>query len=122
MLFDTLKHVKMMQKVGFSDDQSEAMIRVWSNVVRDQFVTKQDLKQALLEERLITNKQFEEIKLEISDLRADINSVRGEINNVRGEINNVRGGLNNLENRITVKLGSIMVGVITVSKILEKFF
>ena len=77
MLFDTFSYVKMMRDVGFTEDQSETIVDVWSTVVKDQFVTKQDLKEAFLEERVITSKKFEELgsKINGNTFNIDISTI-----------------------------------------------
>lgn len=51
MLFDTLSYVKMMKEVGFDQRKSEAIVGIWSEIVKVDLATKTDLK--LLEQRMI---------------------------------------------------------------------
>ena len=43
MLIDSFENLKRMQDAGFNQEQSKALIEVWSGVVKDNFVTKNDL-------------------------------------------------------------------------------
>lgn len=61
MLVDNLKHVKMMEEAGFDEDQSRAIVEVWSNIVELDLVTKKDLKIAFLEWDARMEKRFKEI-------------------------------------------------------------
>ena len=53
MLFDSLSYVKMMKEAGFDQEKSEAIISVWSDIVKIELATKTDLK--LLEQRITIN-------------------------------------------------------------------
>jgi len=50
MLFDSLSYVKMMKEAGFTQEKSEAIIGVWSEIVKVDLASKNDLK--LLEQRM----------------------------------------------------------------------
>lgn len=50
MLFDSLSYVKILKETGFNQNQSEALIGIWTEVVKEELVTKTDLK--LAEQRI----------------------------------------------------------------------
>lgn len=115
MLLDTLKYVKMMKAVGFNQDQSETVVGLWSGIVKEQFVTKQDLSEALLKERMITNKQFETVDKKLAGLDARFDHI-----DIRFQL---------MEKKLTIRLGLMQVGsvgllfsLIKLSKYFENLF
>ena len=123
MIFDTLKNVEQMKEVGFSQKQSEAIVKVWSTVVRDQFVTKQDLREAFLAERINTSHEFANVRTEF---RAEFAKVRAEMkdefSNVHTEIASVKRDLLVLEKKMTIKLGAIMIAVVSSVEVIGRYF
>ena len=55
MLFDSLSYVKILNETGFRQAQSEALIGIWTDVMKEDFVTKSYLSKELklLEQRMI---------------------------------------------------------------------
>ena len=88
MYFDTFKHIRKMNEAGFSEEQSEAVVSTMGDLVKDQFVTKQDLREALMNERLETSKEFNIVKKEFSEIKI---------------------GMESLEKRMLIRLGSMQI-------------
>ena len=91
MALDTHKAVKMLQQAGFEEGQAEAVVTTVSDALNETVATKADL-----------------LTLETS--------LRSELQEVRSELQEVRSELRALEQRMTIKLGGILVvglGLIT---------
>ncbi|MBJ7262861.1 MAG: DUF1640 domain-containing protein [Burkholderiaceae bacterium] len=104
--FDTLKFVKTLEAAGIPPQQAEAM----SAAVRDShetadLVTKSDVDKLSKD----VDSKFDLLRLELdSRFKAFDSTLRHEITGVRHEISDVRNELKQLEQRMTIKLGSML--------------
>ena len=99
MVVDTHKAVKKLKEVGFDEAQAEAVVRMVGEAFDDSVATKVD----------------------IAELRIEIQEVRGEIQEVRGEIREVRAEIRDLEQRMTIKLGGLLVLALTLLTAINKW-
>ena len=110
MALDTHKAVKKLKKVGFDEAQAEAVVRMVGEAFDDSVATKVDIA---------------ELRIEIQEVRGEIQEVRGEIQEVRGEIREVRTELRaeirDLEQRMTIKLGGLLVLALTLLTAINKW-
>ena len=110
MALDTHKAVKKLKKVGFDEAQAEAVVRMVGEAFDDSVATKVDIA---------------ELRIEIQEVRGEIREVRGEIQEVRGEIREVRTELRaeirDLEQRMTIKLGGLLVLALTLLTAINKW-
>ena len=95
-----IKYVKQLETVGLTRDQAEAHIQIMTEIMDTHFATKQDLKEALKEFESRMDVKFHNIDLRFSDLQNKIEQS---------------------EQRMTIKLGtivSIAIGIaVTLAKI-----
>jgi hypothetical protein len=109
-MFNALRYTKILEEAGFTKEMAEKAMFVIIEVMNDNFTTKNDLERTriLLEKRM--DKLHAENREEFAKLRGEISS---EFAKLRGETNSefaeVRGDMKSLENRMTIKLGSLMV-------------
>src|SRR5260363_260020 len=99
--FDTHKFVRKLKSAGFNDPQAEALTEaVQESYVSAELATKADLR---------------EYK---SAIRNDLEKLE---TNLRCEINDLRKDMNILRKDIILKLGSLMVAVVTFAPSIIKF-
>ena len=96
MAVDTHKAVKKLKKVGFDEAQAEAVVRMVGEAFDDSVATKVD----------------------IAELRIEIQEVRGEIREVRTEL---RAEIRDLDQRMTIKLGGLLVLALTLLTAINKW-
>ena len=92
MALDTHKAVKKLQKVGFDESQAEAVVGMVGEAFDDSVATKVD----------------------IAELRAEIQDIRAELKVIRAEIRD-------LEQRMTIKLGGLLVLALTLLTAINKW-
>lgn len=93
--FDTLKTARALERKGFSREQSEGLA--------------EQLAEGLTVDlsHLATK---EELKHEIALVRADLTAVKIDLKaDIKHEIAQVRADMRDLENRMTIKLGGMLV-------------
>ena len=95
MALDTHKAVKKLQKVGFDEAQAEMVIRMIGEAYDNSVATKADI--AAVRTELVA--QGAELRAEIQDIRAELKAIRAEIRD--------------LEQRMTIKLGGLLVLALT---------
>ena len=96
MAVDTHKAVKKLKEVGFDEAQAEAVVVMVGEAFDDSVATKVD----------------------IAELRGEIREVRGEIREVRTEL---RAEIRDLEQRMTIKLGGLLVLALTLLTAINKW-
>ena len=96
MALDTHKAVKKLQKVGFDESQAEAVVGMVGEAYDDSVATKVD----------------------IAELRAEIHEVRAEL---RAEAKAIRAEIRDLEQRMTIKLGGLLVLALTLLTAINKW-
>ena len=92
MALDTHKAVKKLQKVGFDESQAEAVVGMVGEAFDDSVATKVDIV---------------ELRAEIQDIRAELKVIRAEIRD--------------LEQRMTIKLGGLLVLALTLLTAINKW-
>src|SRR5436305_1222286 len=110
--FDTLKLARALRdKAGFSQEYAEAAADALAEVIAEQVATKQDVKGLGIE-----------LRAEIAELR---NEMRTEFAAVRAEIatlrNDLTASLRDFEQRMTIRLGGMLV-VLAGILLAAKFF
>lgn len=96
-MIDTLTYVKKLEAVGFPREQAELQVQIMADIVDNNYATKGDIK----------------------DVRQEIKDVRQEIKDLEVRVNHQFA---RLEDRLTIKLGSITVLGLTVLATIIKFF
>ncbi len=103
MVVDTHKAVKKLKEVGFDEAQAEAVVRMVGEAFDNTVATKVDIA---------------ELRIEIQEVRGEIQEVRGEIREVRTEL---RAEIRDLEQRMTIKLGGLLVLALTLLTAINKW-
>jgi hypothetical protein len=124
--FDTLKLARALRdKAGFSQEHAEAAADALAEAVGEQIATSQDIRDVRTEIDLFrtdTRAEFAAVRSEIDALRAEMHAefaaVRAEFAAVRSEL---AAGLRDVEQRMTIKLGGMLV-VVTGILLAAKFF
>jgi len=138
MGFDTLRAAtRLRDEAGFDETQAAVLVHTFAEGFSERFTTKQDLEEvdsSLGNElkRIETSLRSDMEKIEAS-LRGDMEkmetSLRGDMEkmetSLRGEIEkldtSVRTGMRDLENRMTIRLGGLMVLGMGVLLSLQRF-
>ena len=146
MAVDTHKAVKKLKEVGFDEAQAEAVVRMVGEAFDDSVATKADIvtvRADLSTQGAEVRGEIQEVRTDLStqgaELRGEIQEVRGEIREVRGEIQEVRADLStqgaesraeskairaeirDLEQRMTIKLGGLLVLALTLLTAINKW-
>ena len=103
MALDTYKAVKKLREVGFDEAQAEMVIRMIGEAFDDSVATKADI--AAVRTELVA--QGAELRAEIQDIRAELKAIRAEIRD--------------LEQRMTIKLGGLLVLALTLLTAINKW-
>ena len=121
MALDTYKAVKKLREVGFDEAQAEAVIRMIGEAFDDSVATKADI--AAVRTELVA--QGAELRAEIQEVRAETQEVRTEIREVRTEMHAeakaIRAEIRDLEQRMTIKLGGLLVLALTLLTAINKW-
>lgn len=100
-MIDTLMYVKRLEAIGISREQAELQVQVMADIVDNNYATKQDVKDFR-----------NEVKVEFDTVRVEIRELRTEL----------KHDMHRLEDRLTLKLGSMMVVTVTAVATILKFF
>jgi predicted nucleic acid-binding Zn-ribbon protein len=124
--FDTLKLARALRdKAGFSQEHAEAAADAFAEVVTEQVATKQDIRDVRAEIRDVRA----EVETLRTEMRAEFAAVRHEMRSefaaVRSEItalrNDMVAGFRDVEQRITIRLGGMLI-VLAGILLAAKFF
>ena len=95
--FDTLKAAKSLQDAGFEARQAEAMVVMVTYALSEGLATKDDVR---------------ELKVDLAALDSKLAALDVKIDS----------GLNNVTQKLTIRLGGIVVGAITLLEVLNRIF
>ncbi|CAL7964149.1 conserved hypothetical protein [Gammaproteobacteria bacterium] len=112
LIFDTLQHANKLKAAGVPEKQAEAQVEMMREIVDDKLATKKDLALVRKDLELAKNELRRDIETTKSELKQDIEATRYEL----------KRDMKDLELRMTLKLGSIMVGGLSMLVILMKLF
>ena len=101
-MIHALRYTEDLEKAGFSAEQAKASVKIWMDLMSDNFATKSDLK----EHQFITRNDLRDHQQIFSRELSQVSSRFDELSRVQVELNSE---MKLLESRLTVKLGSIMV-------------
>ena len=97
--FDTLKAAKSLQDVGFEARQAEAMVVMVTHALSEGLATKDDVR----------------------ELKAGLAALDTKIDNGLAALNvKIDTGLNDVTQKLTIRLGGIVVGAITLLEVLNR--
>lgn len=103
-----IKALHRLRDAGFTEQQAEAQIEVFSEHVEENLVGKRDLKD--LEVRVETSVKELELKMEIRFKEVEI------------RFKEIEANLKEMEMKLTIRTGAITSAVVGFFYILEKFF
>jgi hypothetical protein len=115
-MFNSLKYAKMLMNAGVPREAAETQIEIMSDMMQDNFSTKQDVKDlgvALRSEMQEMNMSLRaEMQETASALRAEMRELGASL---RGEMKDVRMEVQKLEYRMTIKMGSMMTVLLSLT-------
>jgi hypothetical protein len=128
--FDTLKLARALRdRAGFSQEHAEAAADALAEAVSEQVATKQDITDVRNEVEALRAEMQAEFASVRAEMQAEFAAVRAEMHAgfaaLRAEIASVRSdmasGLRDVEQRMTIRLGGMLV-VVTGILLAAKFF
>lgn len=140
-MFDSLKYAKILEEAGLPREQAETHIRILRDVIGEEMATKQDLHIGLSDLNQDIKGEFSEVRTEFIDFKQEMRTefagfkqemtseftllrteftdfkqeVKAEFADVRKDIQNVKHSIITLEHRLTVKLGGLMIAIMTLA-------
>lgn len=121
-MFNSLRYAQKLEEVGFTREQAETHVLMLTELMQSDLATKQDFKDF----QFVTKSEMNEFRAEMrSDVTAFRAEMRSDMNKLRADMalfkQEVRADLIQMEQRLTIKLGtiiSIAIGVaVTLTKI-----
>jgi predicted nucleic acid-binding Zn-ribbon protein len=123
-MINAMRYSIYLEESGFSKDQATTMIKVLSEIMNDNFATSQDIQIAKLETKADMESFRSEVRDEFVNVRSEMKEGFANVDKrflkVDQEFLKVRSDIKALENRMTVKLSSIMVGTVVLIQVLNK--
>ena len=110
--FDTLKAAKSLQDAGFAVQQAEAVVGMVTYALTEGLATKDDVRE--LHSRLAALDSKIDNGLAALDSKID--------NGLAALDSKIDTGLNNVTQKLTIRLGGIVVGAITLLEVLNRMF
>ena len=109
--FDTLRAArKLRDEGGFDERQAAILVDTFAEGMTETLATKADLESTEASLRA-------EIEKSEAALRADIETLRGDLEKTETSL---RGEMRELEQRMTIRLGAMMVGAVALIVVLIK--
>ena len=114
--FDTLKAAKFLQDAGFEARQAEAVVGMVTYALSEGLATKEDVRD------LKSSIAADMCDLQ-SGLQSSIDALDSKINSSVAALEvKIDNGLNNVIQKLTILLGGIVVGSITLLGVLSRVF
>lgn len=109
-MIDTLMYVKKLEASGFPRNQAELQVQIMTDIVDQSYSTKQDLKDLGVDLRQEMKDLGTELRQEMRDLGAELRLEMRDLSvDLRKEMREIGFEMRALENRLTLKLGSMML-------------
>lgn len=123
-MYNSLKYTKTLEATGFTREQAEATINLVIETMDYHFATKTDLQG--MEKNIRSDMKEMETGIR-SDMKNMETSIRADVKEmetgIRSDMKNmetsIRADMKEMESRITLKLGSIMLGGIALLEFLR---
>ena len=128
--FDTLKAAKSLQDAGFEVQQAEAVVGMVTYALSEGLATKDDVRElhsgiAALENKVAALDSKIDNGLAALDSKMDngLAALDSKIDNGLAALDSkIDTGLNNVTQKLTIRLGGIVVGAITLLEVLNRIF
>ena len=124
--FDTLKAAKSLQDAGFETRQAEAVVGMVTYALSEGLATKEDVRD------LKSSIDALDVKIDALDVKIDADvrdlksSIKVDVSDLKSSIKalNVKidNGLNDVIQKLTILLGGIVIGSITLMSVLNRIF
>lgn len=117
-MLNAIKYSEELEKAGFSKEQANKSVKVWLELMDQNFATRSDLKefQLTMEVRFAEHKA--EMKSDLSkfkdEIKADIGDLRADFNDLKAEFSDLKADNKNLESRMTIKLGLMQAASVAI--------
>ena len=121
--FDTLKAAKSLQDAGFAVQQAEAVVGMVTYALTEGLATKDDVRE--LHSRLAALDSKIDNGLAALDSKIDngLAALDSKMDNGLAALDSkIDTGLNNVTQKLTIRLGGIVVGAITLLEVLDRMF
>ena len=121
--FDTLKAAKSLQDAGFAVQQAEAVVGMVTYALTEGLATKDDVRE--LHSRLAALDSKIDNGLAALDSKIDngLAALDSKMDNGLAALDSkIDTGLNNVMQKLTIRLGGIVVGAITLLEVLNRMF
>ncbi len=79
LAFDTHASVKKLKEAGFTEQQAEAQVQVFSEIIESDLATKQDLKEVEIALKQDSASLKRDIELLRAEIKRDLAEMKGEI-------------------------------------------
>ena len=131
LTFDTHAFVKRLTRAGMPEDQAEVLANGQADLY-ERLVTKEHLEQRLGALELTLRNELEKVKAELkhdidrvqanleiikAELKHDIEKVRADLEQ---KFNQQEAAIRQMEQKLTIKLGALLVIGVTVLTVLDK--
>ena len=131
--FDTHDFVKRLTGAGMPEPQAEVLAIEQSRLLKERLATKQDtaelkhgtaeLKRDVAELKRETaelKRDVAELKHETAELKRDVAEIKLEITDIKREIAELKRDIKEMEQKLTIRLGGIVIAGIAVLVALDK--
>ena len=117
--FDTLKAAKSLQDAGFEVQQAEAVVGMVTYALSEGLATKDDVRELHSSIAALENK----VAALDSKIDNGLAALDSKIDNGLAALDaKIDTGLNNVTQKLTIRLGGIVVGAITLLEVLNRIF
>ena len=131
--FDTLKAAKSLQDAGFEARQAEAMVVMVTCALSEGLATKDDVRELKVDLAVLDSKLAAlDSKVEALDSKIDngLAALDSKIDSGLAALDSkvaaldvkIDSGLNNVTQKLTIRLGGIVIGAITLLGVLNRIF
>lgn len=110
--FDTLKAAKSLQDAGFEARQAEAVAGMVTYALSEGLATKEDVRDLKSSVNVAVRDLKSSVNADVRDLKSSIKALDAKIDN----------GLNDVIQKLTILLGGIVIGSITLLGVLNRIF
>ena len=139
-MYNSLKHVKMLEEVGLPRNQAEAHVQMMTEIIETNLATKEDMKslrrdfedhrvalhQDMKDFRVEMQQDMKDFRLEMQQDMKDLKlEMQQDSKNLRTEMSQLRAELKSdmalLEKSLTIKVGAIVVATVTLAMTLSNW-
>ena len=121
--FDTLKAAKSLQGAGFEVRQAEAMVDMVAHALSEGLATKEDVRGLKTDLAMLDNKIDTGLAALDNKIDTGLAALDNKIDTGLAALDvKIDAGLNNVTQKLTIRLGGIVVGGIALLEILNRIF